>query len=115
MEQDKIILKAQEGARIKVGLDVKNVEIRAVTGGIVETRGRANRQEIVLNTGGVYEGKEFETKSTKVTIRAAGDAEVFASDRVDAKVRAGGDIQIYGNPNNVKEDRLFGGRIRRMN
>jgi len=115
MEQDDIILKAQEGARIKVGLDVKNVEIRAVTGGIVETRGRANRQEIVLNTGGVYEGKEFETKSTKVTIRAAGDAEVFASDRVDAKVRAGGDIQIYGNPNNVKEDRLFGGRIRRMN
>jgi len=115
MEQDKIILKAQEGARIKVGLDVKNVEVRAVTGGIVETRGRADNQEIVLNTGGVYEGRSFETKNTKVTIRAAGEADVFASNRVDAKVRAGGDIQIYGNPNNVKEDRLFGGRIKRMN
>lgn len=111
IEQDEIVLKAQEGARIKVGLDVDEVEIRAVTGGIIETRGRANSQDITLNTGGVYEGKSFETKSTKVNIKAAGEAEVNASKIVDATVRAGGDVFIYGSPETVKENTLFGGRI----
>ena len=112
IEQDEITLKAQEGARIKVGLDVDEVKIRAVTGGVIETRGRANSQNITLNTGGVYEGKSFETKSTKVNIKAAGEAEVNASKIVDATVRAGGDVFIYGNPETVKENILLGGRIK---
>ena len=111
IEQDNISIKVQEGAKIKVGLDVDKVEVRAVTGGIIETRGRANSQEITLNTGGVYEGKSFETKNTTVSIKAAGEAEVNASDVVDATVRAGGDVFIYGNPSTVKENTLFGGRI----
>jgi len=115
IEQNQITLKTQEGAKINVGLNVKNVDIRAVTGGIVETHGKADSQEIVLNTGGIYEGRDFETKNTKVTVRAAGEAEVNASDLVDAKMRAGGDIIIYGQPDSVKEDKMFGGRIKRMN
>ena len=111
IEQDEILLKSQEGARIKVGLDVDKVEARAVTGGIIETRGRANSQEITLNTGGIYDGKGFETKNTKVNIKAAGEAEVNASGLVDATVRAGGDVEIYGNTETVKENTLFGGRI----
>lgn len=111
IEQDEILLKSQEGARIKVGLDVDELEARAVTGGIIETRGRANRQEITLNTGGIYEGKEFQTKKTSVKIKAAGEAEVNASNLVDAHVRAGGDVFIYGNPETVKENTLLGGRI----
>ena len=114
IEQDNITLKSQEGARLKIGLDVRSVDIRAVSGGIVETRGRADSQDIILNTGGIYEGKAFETKNTKVRISAAGDAEVNASKVVDAKVRAGGDIYIYGNPDTVKENRVLGGRIKRM-
>ena len=113
IEQNNIIIKVQEGAQVKVGLDVDKVDVRAVTGGIIETRGRANSQEITLNTGGVYEGKSFETKNTKVKIQAAGEAEVNASEVVDATVRAGGDVYIYGNPNTVKENTLFGGRIQR--
>lgn len=113
MEQDNVTIKVQEGARVKIGLDVDNVKIRAVTGGIIETRGRANSQEITLNTGGIYEGKHFETKNTTVSIKAAGEAEVNASDIVDANVRVGGDIYIYGNPDTVKENTLFGGRIER--
>lgn len=114
IEQDKITLKSQEGARLKIGLDVNTLEVRAVTGGVVETLGMANTQNISITTGGMYEGKAFETKNTNVTIKAAGEADVYASNAVDAKVRAGGDIYIYGNPETVKENRVFGGRIKRM-
>lgn len=113
--QDYIELRAQEGARLKIGLDVDKVDIKAVTGGIVETRGKAISQDITLNTGGIYEGKAFETKNTSVNIKAAGEADVNASKVVDANVLAGGDVYIYGNPNKVNEKTTFGGRIKRMN
>jgi len=87
------------------------VKIRAVSGGIIETHGKANAQDITLNTGGIYEGRDFETKNTTVKVRAAGEAEVKASNKVDARITAGGDIYIYGNPKNVKEKTTFGGRI----
>ncbi|WP_323787474.1 head GIN domain-containing protein [Psychroserpens sp.] len=113
--QNHIELRAQEGAHLKIGLDVKKVDIRAVTGGIIETRGKADSQEITLNTGGIYEGKSFETKNTTVHIKAAGEADVHASKKVNAKVVAGGDVFIYGNPEHIKESTTFGGRIKRMN
>lgn len=115
IKQDYIELKSQEGARLKIGLDVKKVDIKAVSGGVVETRGKADSQDIVLNTGGVYEGKAFETQNTTVSIKAAGEADVNASKLVDAKVRAGGDVNIYGSPTTVNEDTMLGGRIKRMN
>lgn len=115
IEQDFIELKSQEGARLKIGLDVKRVDIKAVSGGIVETRGKAESQNISLNTGGVYEGKSFETQNTTVSIKVAGEADVNATQLVDAKVRAGGDINIYGNPKQVNENTALGGRIKRMN
>ncbi|WCO01682.1 head GIN domain-containing protein [Psychroserpens ponticola] len=113
--QDYIELRAQEGAILKIGLDVDKVDIRAVTGGIIETKGKAISQDIVLNTGGIYEGMSFETKNTTVSIKAAGEAEVHASKKVNAKVLAGGDVFIYGNPDNIKEKTTFGGRVKRMN
>lgn len=115
IEQNQIELRAQEGARLKIGLDVDQVDIKAVSGGIIETRGKAVSQDIILNTGGVYEGQAFETQNTSVSLKAGGEADVNASKIVDAKVTAGGNIYIYGNPEHIKEKRTLGGRIKRMN
>ncbi|MFT5847442.1 head GIN domain-containing protein [Psychroserpens sp.] len=115
IEQNQIELRAQEGAQLKIGLDVDQVNIKAVSGGIIETRGKAISQNITLNTGGIYEGKSFETKNTTVNIRAAGEADINATKTVDAKVIAGGNVNIYGNPEHIKEKTTFGGRINRAN
>jgi hypothetical protein len=113
--QNYIELRAQEGARLKIGLDVDKLDVRAVTGGIIETRGKAISQDITLNTGGIYHGKTFETQNTYVNIKAAGEADVYASKVVDAKVIAGGDVYIYGNPERIEESTTLGGRVQRMN
>ena len=36
------------------------------------------------------------------------------TETVNAKIRVGGDINIYGNPQTVNEDTALGGRVRRM-
>lgn len=88
--QNTIELKTQEGAKIKVGLDVDYITVRAVTGGIVEASGMAKNQNIVLNTGGIFEGRALRTEVAKVKITAAGEAEIYASERVDINIKAGG-------------------------
>ena len=105
------VIDGNEGAIFKIGLDVKNLEVRSVSGGIIETKGKSKSQDVTINTGGIYQGKELISKDTKVKIRAAGEADINASESVDARITAGGDIYIYGNPKNVKKKQTFGGRI----
>lgn len=113
--QNMIELRAQEGGRIKVGLELNHTKIKAVTGGIVEASGISKSQEITLNSGGVFEGRDLKTEDTKIGITAAGEADINASNKVDVKVTAGGDVNIYGNPKTINEKSFAGGRIKRMN
>ncbi len=114
IKQFEIDLKSQEGGKIDVKLNTTYANIKAVTGGSIKTSGKSKRQEISLLTGGVYKGGELKTENTEVAIRAAGEAHVNASDLVDIKIRAGGDVYVYGNPKTVNESRVFGGRVKRM-
>ena len=111
VEQNRIELRAQEGARIDIGMKVRDAEIRAVTGGIVAASGLATNQVITLNTGGIFEGRDLKTESSSIRISAGGEAELFASEEVDIQIRAGGDVTVYGDPQKVYKDQLFGGRI----
>ena len=111
IKQDHLEIRSQEGGQIKAGLDVVDLEVRAVTGGIVEASGLAENQWIVLNTGGIFEGRELKTANTDIKITAAGEAEIFASDKVDINVKAGGDVYVYGNPRTVNKKTLAGGRV----
>ena len=114
IKQYELDLKAQEGGKISINLDVKIANIKAISGGVINTNGTANSQKVTLNTGGVYQGKNLQTETTTVNIKAAGEAEVKASDLVDIKIRAGGDVFVYGDPKTIKENRVFGGRVKRM-
>ncbi len=111
LEQDRIELRAQEGARIEIGMKVRDAEIRAVTGGIVRASGLATNQVITINTGGIFEGRDLRTDYSRIRVSAGGEAELYASQEVDIRIRAGGDVYVYGDPQRVHKDQAFGGRI----
>ncbi len=115
IKQFEINLKAQEGGKIDVKLNVNYANIKSVTGGVITTDGKSENQKISLLTGGVYKGESLKTKNTEVAIRAAGKAYINASKLAEIKIRAGGDVFIYGDPEYVNESRVFGGRVKRMN
>jgi hypothetical protein len=104
-------LNAREGAEIKIDLDVEKVNVKAVTGGIIELSGQASNQDVTLMTGGILKSKELETSQTTISVSAGGNAEIYATTLVDAKVRAGGSIYIYGSPKQINRETLFGGTI----
>lgn len=109
--QSDIRLTSQEGAEIKVDLDVQKVEVKAYTGGIVTLSGSAVNQEVSSLTGGIIKAKDLKTEQTTVAINAGGEAKVNASELVDAKVRAGGTITIYGKPKKINQKTTLGGTI----
>lgn len=114
IKQDVLELKAQEGGELDINAEVEQMLIKTVTGGVIETSGSSDLQDVAINTGGVYEGKAFKTKFSTVNVNAGSKAEIYASDYVKATVKAGGEVLVYGNPAKMDEKTVFGGKITRM-
>ena len=114
IEQDVLELKAQEGGELVVNAIVEQMLIKSVSGGIIKTNGSSNVQDVQINTGGVYEGKSFETNFSTINVNAGSRAVINAKDYVKATVKAGGEVLVYGNPKKLEEKTVFGGTITRM-
>ena len=103
---------AKEGAEIKLELKVSRVALKVSSGAKVFLTGQATNQEAIIGSGAVYEGEKLITSQSVITVNAGGEAEIYASKFVDAKVRAGGNITVYGNPKQVNQKTLAGGTIK---
>lgn len=114
IKQDVLELKAQEGGELDINAEVEQLLIKTVTGGIIKTSGTSDLQDVAINTGGVYEGKDLKTKFSTVNVNAGSRAEIHAFDYVKATVKAGGEVLVYGDPAKMEEKTVFGGKVTRM-
>lgn len=112
--QEVLELKAQEGGKLEINCEVDQLLIKAVSGGEIFAGGFSNNQDVIINTGGTYNGRTFKTKFTTISVNAGGNAEIFASNYVKANVKAGGEVLVYGDPKTMDEHTLFGGKIKRV-
>lgn len=107
IRQDVLELKAQEGGELVINAEVDQLLIKTVTGGVIETSGTSKLQDVAINTGGVYQGKQLKTKFSTVNVNAGSRAEIYASDYVKATVKAGGEVLVYGDPAKMDEKRFL--------
>jgi hypothetical protein len=114
-KQTSLDLNAKSGGEIKVEIDVDKVNIKANAGGIVTLSGKAKNQDVVITSGGILNAKDLETSQTTISVAAGGKSEIHASALVDAKVRAGGSIFIYGKPKQINKEVFIGGTILEKN
>ena len=102
---------AKEGSEIKLIIDVEKLNVRTANGSKVELEGNADIQDVLVNSGGIYEAEKLESQITTVSCNAGGEAAIFVTNSVDAKVRAGGDITIFGKPKQINKKVIAGGTI----
>ena len=102
---------AKEGSEVKLFVEVEKLNVRTVNGSKVTLEGKAKNQDVLVNSGGIYEAEKLKTQQTVIVCNAGGEANVFATDLVEAKVRAGGNITIYGNPKQIDKKIIIGGTI----
>lgn len=114
-KQTSLDLNAKSGGEIKLTIAVDKVSVKVNSGGIVSLFGTAENQEVVITSGGILNAKELATSQTTISVAAGGKSEIHASILVDAKVRAGGSIFIYGKPKQVNQEVFIGGTILEKN
>lgn len=114
LKQDIVELKAQGGGEINIQAQVEQLLVKSVTGGVINATGASDNQDVQINTGGVYKGKDFKTKFTTVNVNAGSSAEIYATSYVKVSVKAGGTVYVYGDPDKMEEKTVFGGKIERM-
>ena len=110
-----INISAREGAKIQAEIDAEKVNVKSVTGGIIELSGKANNQEANISSGGNLDASDLHTVQTTIAVFAGGISEIYATTLVDAKVRAGGSIYIYGKPKQINKATVLGGKIEEKN
>lgn len=108
-------VRATEGAEIFANIEVENLIATASTGGNVTLIGKAMIQEIDVIAAGEFKGENLTGESINVVSNGGGNANVFARKYVNATVRAGGHIYIYGKPDKVEEKTSFGGTVKKIN
>lgn len=111
IKQYELELKTQEGGQISAQVNTKLLIVKSVTGGVVNTVGNTERQQLNIRTGGQYNGSKTEAQHTSLFIKAGGVAKVNTAKVLDVKIFSGGDVLIYGTPKQLKQNKLFGGRI----
>ena len=111
LEQIDLEVRAQEAGIIDLDVGLRRLKVKSVTGGRITLRGTAANQDVSINTGGQYEADALITEQTEVSVSAGGQAYVNASEYVEAKVRAGGTIRIFGDPKVIDRQTFLGGRI----
>ena len=106
---------AKEGSQIKLNLEVDKLTVRSSNGSNVNVSGKAKNQDAIINSGGELDAEDLITAQTSITANAGGEANVYATDLVDAKTRAGGNIKIYGKPKQINKKTVLGGTIKESN
>ncbi len=108
---DHLKVYASEGGLVDLYTAVKTAEIKVTSGATIALYGKANKQEIISNFGGKYEGKDFKTSITTVTVNGGGKADVYVTDSIETKTRGGGVIDVYGKPEQRVEKKMAGGTV----
>lgn len=105
-------VRAQEAGVITLNIDVTTVTVKSTSGSEIKLSGITNLQDATINTGGKLYNKGLKSKNTTVTVLAGGHAEIYATEKAVAKVKAGGTIVINGDPKIINRDDTFGGTIK---
>ena len=111
IKQTTLTVNSKEGAQVRLDLDVKKVNLRAVTGAVLKIKGKASNSDVSIGTGGILEAMDLQTIQTTIKITTGGEADIRARELVDAKVRAGGNIMIFGSPQQINKKITLGGSI----
>lgn len=102
---------AKQNAKIKLNLKANKINARLSQGSKLDLIGSVDILEVTASNSSNVFAASCDVKLANLNLNAGGEIVVNASQIVDAKIRAGGSILIYGNPKKVSKQIILGGEI----
>ncbi|WP_055443138.1 head GIN domain-containing protein [Lacinutrix himadriensis] len=95
-------------------LDIKTNNVAgSVTGsGDVTLKGKTINLEASVTGSGDFNGNNLQAENTEVSVRGSGDADVYSTETLRARVSGSGDIEYSGNPKKENTKVAGSGSIR---
>jgi len=95
-------------------VDVKTLESSISGSGDMKLSGRAETSTVSVVGSGDFTARNLETLSSAVRVTGSGDAEINASDKVDAAIHGSGDIRYTGAAKSVYSSKSGSGDVTRF-
>jgi len=95
-------------------VDAKNLECSITGSGDMKLSGRAESSGVTLVGSGDFTARSLQTVNCAVRVSGSGDAQVNASERVDATVSGSGDVRYTGGAKLINSRKTGSGDISRF-
>lgn len=111
IKQTFLELKVNEDSEFRAAIETSRLEASVTTGSDLFIQGRADSFDLSINTSGKCDAENLITQQTKATVLAGGRAKIHAQDLIQAKVTAGGRIEVFGSPKKQLTKKILSGKI----
>lgn len=100
---NKLELRLSGSGDFKGAVNVKTLEASLSGSGDFSISGKADESTVSISGSGDYRGGDLMTKSTAIRVSGSGDANIYASEKVEASVSGSGDVHYGGHPKSVSK------------
>lgn len=116
LNQEKIEIKAQEGAFVNLVLKSKFLKVRSSSGAVIKLSGSTKNQTVSVDLGATYHGYNLAVSGVS-NIKASSGAktEINTGESLKARVSFGGTIFYKGKPKDLDKKKVIGGSIEERN
>jgi hypothetical protein len=107
-----LTLRTRGSASIQGKIAVKFLEGRVSGSGQIAVSGSADKSAVKVSGSGHFSGKQLVTGVSSAHVSGSGQADVYASDKVDATVHGSGVVSYTGQPKSVSRSTSGSGEIK---
>ncbi|MCU0451531.1 MAG: DUF2807 domain-containing protein [Bernardetiaceae bacterium] len=111
LKADQLAVKASSGSDLEGALEAKDVDCEASSGADIDLTGSTQTLRVDVSSGADVNARNLKATRCTVEVSSGADAEVYASEEIDAYASSGGDVRYWGNPPKVKSRSSSGGGV----
>jgi hypothetical protein len=89
---------------IDLGIQSEKLKVTLSGAGVVKLEGDVFEQDLNLSGAGKLEAFNLESKECKISVGGLGGAEIFVTDKLEARIEGVGGIEYAGNPDEISTE-----------
>lgn len=113
INSDRLELSASSAGDIKLEVHAKKIDIDISSSGDISVTGDTDMLRADLSSAGDLKAYDLKAREADVSVSSAGDADVYATERITARASSAGDINYKGDPKYIDAHSSSAGGIHR--
>jgi Putative auto-transporter adhesin, head GIN domain len=101
IHSDRLELSASSAGDIKLEVNAKDINIDISSSGDMTLSGETDMLKVDLSSAGDLNAYDLKAREADVSVSSAGDADVYASEKITARASSAGDVNYKGDPKYV--------------